>query len=215
MSPAAPRKTRVRPGVILGLGRLGGEVIEAVSERLDEIYGLQRLGCLSYFHLPLESESRFSEGETLALRFHHQSHDNVAHWWYPGWAQQPGGRPIRAHGRLLLVDNYQAVREASRNAESRCRDPIAENPRGFEVDLGQPTCSSDIPRSTSISSAILELAICPGASRASSRLSCEPIRTPLCRGRSLQTDSPASTRGLMPYWFRTSQALTRLAILTR
>ncbi|MGE0492755.1 MAG: tubulin-like doman-containing protein [Vulcanimicrobiota bacterium] len=140
MSPAAPRKTRVRPGLILGLGRLGGEVIEAVSERLDEIYGQQRLGCLSYFHLPLDSEPRLSEGDTLTLRFRHQSHDDVAHWWYPGWAQRPGSRPIRAHGRLLLVDNYQTLREASRNAESRCRDPIGVNPPGFEVDLGQPTC---------------------------------------------------------------------------
>ncbi len=126
----------LRPGLLLGLGDLGREVVWLVQRRLAHLY--QRNDCppfLSCLWLRLTEKSEPGLIDFSLLESGEPRHPPGA-WWYPGLSPGLEGRVHRLHGRWLLTQSVDFLRDALRQAEARSRDIVGGlNP----VDLSQPT----------------------------------------------------------------------------
>lgn len=136
--------TRVRPGVIIGLGEFGREVIHQFVGRLKTLHGDSRLPFLSYLSIGASTSTVLAEHEQLELKGHRFPPGDFP-GWYPGLAADRVP-PTRIQGRARLREHFAALRRSLQQAEGRCRDSSALDLISFvdsqwqvRVELDHPT----------------------------------------------------------------------------
>jgi hypothetical protein len=157
MSETASAKNeqiRIRPTIIIGMGGTGGDVIMRVRRRFYETYGsLAEFPIVSYLWLDTDRSEkhilakeirdfvRLTDTERLMLTINDTTsitqnlkEPNYAHvdkWWYPGLnalgQMNEGAGQIRAYSRLAFFHHYQAIRTAIIDANTKVRDPLAQD----------------------------------------------------------------------------------------
>ena len=144
-----PTVSRVKPGLVLGLGQLGREVLELVWRRLEEFeLGAETL--LSYLWLDVDggstNESRALSSVGEWLHFQPDVLDSYRYenfpWWYPGLTHSTKRGVSRIHGRLLFLSMFDEIKRKLRSAESRSRDMgllDSQSQPGLVLDSSQPT----------------------------------------------------------------------------
>lgn len=133
---------KLRPTLIVGVGRQGGQLLEDVCQQLNEHYGpgldLPVLGLLWLDHQPAQAQApkaaeivrlplNLDEPEALIEKLSDSAYEHLHRWWYPGWASLAAAgvdlSTSRPAGRLSFFVHYARLRAQLQESLARIRDP--------------------------------------------------------------------------------------------